>query len=247
VNDRLRLRYVERVREATRALFEDLLDSNRRLGLTLSVLGAEREDASRDDLNELNKRSERWRAEQDKLLEMLAAVDRDYKRFEEQFYEVERQNANLSTLYAAGYALHACFRRDAVLAAIQEIVINLLGSEEFAIVRADERLSLLASFGLRPGTLVGLTRDSGIIGRAFTEGSPLALPHGMPTDVTRVRVCIPLSLDGRVVGFVLIFSFLPQKDDLSALDHELFSLVGNQAGAALHVSETFTEVPVGAA
>ena len=32
-----RIRYVERVREATRALFEDLLEANRRLGLAISV------------------------------------------------------------------------------------------------------------------------------------------------------------------------------------------------------------------
>src|SRR5258705_8023067 len=101
-----RVRYVERVREATRALFEDLLESNRRLGLTISVLGTERDLASREDLNDLNTRSERWRAEQESVLAMLEKIDNEYKRFEEQFYYVERQNSNLATLYAAGHALH---------------------------------------------------------------------------------------------------------------------------------------------
>jgi hypothetical protein len=232
----VRIRYVERVREATRALFEDLLDSNRRLGLSISVLGKERDAASRDDVVELNKRSERWRAEQESVLEMLGTIDRDYKRFEDQFYEVERQNANLATLYAAGHALHNCFGREAVLGAIQEIVINLVGSEEFAIVAADEALTPLATFGMNPALLNGLTRGSGIIGRAFAEGRPLALPRAMPADATRVRVCIPLTLAEKVEGFVLIFGFLPQKDELSAVDHELFALVGNQAAAALYVS-----------
>lgn len=241
MSELIRIRYVERVREATRALFEDLLESNRRLGLTISVLGNERDQASREDVNELNRRSERWRSEQESVLEMLGAIDRDYKRFEEQFHDVERQNANLATLYAAGHALHTNFSRDTVLAAIQEIVINLVGSEEFAIVAADEQLTPLATFGMaNHDKLIGLSRSAGIIGRAHNEGRTLALPHGMPTDSTRVRVCIPLALGDRVDGFVLIFSFLPQKDDLSTLDHELFSLVGSQAAAALHVSGAVT-------
>jgi hypothetical protein len=240
VSELVRIRYVERVREATRALFEELLESNRRLGLTISVLGKERDDASRDDVNELNRRSERWRQEQESLLEMLGAIDRDYKKFEEQFHDVERQNANLATLYAAGHALHTNFSYETVLAAIQEIVINLVGSEEFAIVAADEALTPLATSGMNRDLLIGLTRSSGIIGRAYDEGRPLALPHGMPTDATRVRVCIPLALGDKVEGFVLIFGFLPQKDELSALDHELFSLVGSQAAAALHVSGALT-------
>lgn len=232
-----RIRYVERVREATRALFEDLLESNRRLGLAISVLGKERDQASREDVNELNKRSERWRAEQESVLQLLETIDVEHRRFEEQFHEVERQNSNLASLYAAGHALHASVDRAAVLSGIQEIVINLIGSEEFAIVAADEALTPLALFGMQPQDLAGLTPRSGIIGRAATEQRPLALMRSMPADATGVRVCIPLQIGERTQGFVIIFSFLPQKEDLQPLDYELFSLVGSQAAAALSAAE----------
>ena len=238
MSELLRIRYVERVREATRALFEDLLESNRRLGLTVSMLGKERGVASREDVNELNQRSERWRSEQESVLEMLATIDREYKDFQEQFHDVERQNANLAALYAASHALHGSLQRADVLNAMQEIVINLLGSEELAIVTADEPLSLLSSFGVVPKRLVGLHRDAGIIGQSYRERRPLALPRGLPTDATGVRVCIPLTMASEVTGFILIFSFLPQKDELSALDHELFALLGTQAAAALHASSS---------
>jgi hypothetical protein len=234
-----RIRYVERVREATRALFEDLLESNRRLGLTISVLGKEMDDASREGVTDLNKRSERWRAEQDSVLGLLETIDVEYKRFEEQFYDVERQNSNLATLYAAGHALHSNLDRAAVLSGIQEIVINLIGSEEFAIVGSDEGLTPLALFGMQSQDLRGLTPRSGIIGRARTEQRPLALMRGMPVDSTGVRVCIPLQIGEKTQGFVLIFSFLPQKEELQPLDYELFSLVGSQAAAALFASEIF--------
>jgi len=232
-----RIRYVERVREATRALFEDLLESNRRLGLAISVLGKERDLASREDVSELNKRSERWRAEQQGVLELLETIDVEHRRFEEQFHEVERQNSNLASLYAAGHALHASVDRAAVLSGIQEIVINLIGSEEFAIVAADEALTPHALFGMQPQDLAGLTPRSGIIGRAANEQRPLALMRSMPADATGVRVCIPLQIGEKTQGFVLIFSFLPQKEDLQPLDYELFSLVGSQAAAALSAAE----------
>ena len=235
-----RVRYVERVREATRALFEDLLESNRRLCLTISLLGSERDAASREDLGDLNKRCESWRTEQQSVLELLEAIDVEHKRFEEQYHEVERQNSNLATLYAAGHALHSSLDREAVLGGMQEIVINLIGSEQFAIVGADDQLTPYALFGVKPHELAGLTPDSGMIGRARSEQRPLALPRGMPADATRVRVCIPLQVGETTHGFVLIFGFLPQKEDLQPLDYELFSLVGTQAAAALFASELVT-------
>jgi len=102
VSELRRSRYVERVREATRALFEDLLEQNRRLCLSLALLGQGRESAP-PDLGEMD----RFRAEQQSLLELLEAADRETRGFEEQVADVERQNSNLATLYAAGHALHA--------------------------------------------------------------------------------------------------------------------------------------------
>jgi hypothetical protein len=225
-------RYVERIREVTRSLFEDLLEANRRLGLTVAVMSSERDLASREDLNDLNKRSERWRSEQQSVLTLLEGIEREQKRFQEQFCAVELQNANLATLYAAGHALHTSSSREAALAAMQEIVINLVGSEQFAIVSGDEQLTPQALFGVRAQELLGLTGESGIIGRAKSERRPLAL--------LRVRACIPLRLAERTWGFVLIFGFLPQKDELSSLDHELFSLIGTQAAAALLVGDALS-------
>jgi hypothetical protein len=234
-----RVRYVERVHEATRSLFEDLLEANRRLRQTVSVLSEERSDAARADLSELDKRAERWRAEQQSVLSLLESVASESRRFEEQFAVVERQNSNLASLYAAGHALHSSLDRAAVLSAIQEIVINLIGSEQFAIVAADEGLTPQALFGVRSERLAGLSPRSGLIGQAQVEARPISLLRGMSCDSTGVQVCIPLVLDEKVEGFVLIFEFLPQKEDISPLDRELFSLVGSQAATALCAAELF--------
>jgi nitrate/nitrite-specific signal transduction histidine kinase len=234
-------RYVERVREVTRALFEDLLEANRRLCLSVAVMSSDRDLASPEDLNDLNKRSERWRSEQQSVFALLEGIEREQQRFQEQFCDIERQNANLAALYAAGHALHTSSSRESALAAVEEIVINLVGSEQFAIVSGDEQLTPQALFGIRAQELLGLTGESGIIGRARSERRPLALLRGMPADATRVRACIPLQLAKQTRGFVLIFGFLPQKDELSPLDYELFSLIGTQAAAALLVGDALAD------
>lgn len=185
------LRQVERVREATRAMFEELRDG----------------------------------------------IEREHERFQRQFHAIEEQYVSLATLHAANHALHADLKREAVLAAIQEIVINLIGSEQLAIVAADEQLSPQALFGVTREQLRGLDGDSGIIARARQEGRPLALLRDMPSDATGVRVCIPLMLGEEAYGFVLVFGFLPQKEEIGPLDHELFALLSLRAGVALLACE----------
>jgi CheY-like chemotaxis protein len=175
-----------------------------------------------------------------KIRNLLGARSYDLRSGREVTGDVELQNANVATLYAAGHALHTSSSRDAALAAMQEIVTDLVGSEQFAIVSGDEQLTPQVLFGVRAQDLLGLTGESGIIGRAKSERRPLALLRGMPADVTRVRACIPLQLAEKTRGFVLIFGFLPQKDELSPLDHELFSLMGTQAAAALLVGDALS-------
>ena len=232
----LRSRYVERVREATRSLFEDLLQANRRLGLAVAVLGGDRPQP--EELRELDRRNCRWLAEKQTLLELLEAVERESRSFEEQFVEVERQNSNLAALFAAGHALHSSVEPERVLQAMKEVIINLIGSEEFAIVQNNEQLEPRATFGVSAERLNDLSLESGLIARALNDSRPLALPHGVPVDSSGVRVCIPLCTAGETLGFVLIFEFLPQKSEILPIDHELFSLVGSQAASALYAADS---------
>ena len=46
--------------------------------------------------------------------------------------------------------------------------------------------------------------------------------------------CIPLKLDGRITGLIVIHRLLRHKTALDALDHELFSLLGTHAATALY-------------
>ena len=54
------------------------------------------------------------------------------------FAEVEQLNSNLANLYVASYRLHGSLARADVLSTLQEIVINIIGSEKFAVFEWDD-------------------------------------------------------------------------------------------------------------
>jgi hypothetical protein len=52
-------------------------------------------------------------------------------------------------------------------------------------------------------------------------------------------VCIPLKLGDEVLGAVTIYSYLEQKRELSPIDLELFTLLGDRGGAVLESARLF--------
>ena len=129
--------------------------------------------------------------------------------------------------------------RTLAIAAIQEIVIHLIGSEELAIWEVDDELQILkliGSFGIDVEEWAGVLIGSGMVGAVaqtgarFVSTEALFAPEGREETLT---ACIPLKLDDRVVGVIAIFRLLPQKQGLEDIDYELFDLLGSPAVAAL--------------
>jgi hypothetical protein len=50
--------------------------------------------------------------------------------------------------------------------------------------------------------------------------------------------CIPLKVEAKPWGVILIFRLLPQKDRLLLRDYQLFKLLSSQAEIALYGAET---------
>jgi len=95
--------------------------------------------------------------------------------------ESEAQVANLASLYVAVTSVHGALDRPSVLSSVQEIVTNLIGSEEMAIFETDAaqgRLTLLASMGIEPGSYQGIDLGEGAIGRAAAAGERLIRQAG---------------------------------------------------------------------
>jgi len=153
--------------------------------------------------------------------------------------ESEAQVANLASLYVAVTSMHGALDRPSVLSSVQEIVTNLIGSEEMAIFETDPargRLQLLASIGIEPGPYQAISVGDGAIGRAAATGERLIRDEGgslTEDGDAALTACIPLKVAGRIVGVLAVFRLLPHKGSLDAIDMDLFDVLAAHAASAL--------------
>lgn len=234
--------YIERVREDTQRYAAELLKENERL--RLAVVALQQETAKlRDEAQRAKDELAQVTARESQLREALVRVEEENRRFSSRYVEVEAENSNLANLYVASYRLHGTVDREEVLAVVQEIAANLIGSEEMAVfeLSADgAALQLVASFGIDPAPYHRVTLDKGVIGRTAASGNTWVtgeqpVPDGVECE-RDLTACIPLKLGGTVTGAIALFRLLPQKSGIESLDRELFELLATHAATALYCS-----------
>jgi transcriptional regulator with GAF, ATPase, and Fis domain len=250
--------YVFKVREDTRRYVQDLLGDNEKLRRLVASLESEKgrllseKMALQEKLLTLREELDRIYHEQSDLRRQLAEIEAANQQHSRQYGEVELQNNNLANLYVASYQLHSTLDRGEVLAAIKEIVINLIGSEELAIYEMSPdgaALRLVGSFGIDPAAYATVPVGSGIIGKTAVSGE-IYLPglpgkgidHGRTPRETNLTVCVPLKLGEKVSGALAVFRLLPQKKGLEAIDYELFNLLATHAGTALYLTRLHSDM-----
>ncbi|BDG04254.1 GAF domain-containing protein [Anaeromyxobacter oryzae] len=177
-------------------------------------------------------------AERERLRERLAEIEAENQRICDEYVQVEEKSAEVAQLFVALDRLHGAVSRADVLTALQEIVINLIGTEEFAVfeVRGD-RLVVVRSFGVDPEPIREIALGAGAIGRAAATGTLyVAGREGKPAPEDRdLTAVVPLKVDGRVHGAVAIFRLLGHKPVLGDSDQAVFDLLSTHAGIALHL------------
>lgn len=149
------------------------------------------------------------------------------------YAEAARQHADMMNLYVAAHRLHESLERTDVLAAIQEIVINLIGSEELAVFELSENgeaLRLIDSFGIETAPWKELPLGTGPLGESIRAGRAY---FAKGQDGDRLTACVPLMAGEKAVGLVAVFSLLPQKPEYQQVDHELFDVLRAHGGSAL--------------
>ena len=149
-----------------------------------------------------------------------------------------QQNSNLANLYVASYRLHGTLDRKEVIDTLQEIIANLIGSEEAGLFELDagkQTLELVASFGLAADALpLGPARQRPRSARPRGAARSSWPSRAASEADGGLTACIPLKLDGKVTGAIAIFRLLPQKSGFEEVDRELFELLATHAATALY-------------
>lgn len=180
-------------------------------------------------------------AELGRAREEQAALRREAARLAQQCAAAEELRSDLAKLHVATRALHATLDPERVLDALEEVVINLVGSECFGVFElepATQTLQCLRAFGYDPDREGEPTLASGRIAQVVRTG----LPHvrdGAGDGAVRVDApvaTVALRAGDDTVGVLLVFRLLPQKPALTAFDADLFELVTVHAGTALHAA-----------
>ena len=239
---------------------EELLRENERLRKRALELETENASlrtqlASDEAIRDLLKKIDQLERDKATLLSTVREQEAISNRFGARYAEMEEELSNLAHLYVASYQLHSTLRLREVLRHLRELLAQLVGARSHVFYLCDrdegehvpiasdglprERLARLA---VHVPTALGAPKDpsapsdvgSGLVERAFLTGVPFvhegnlnALPPGMPA------ACVPLRIDDKVVGVLVVFDLLEQKPEFLPVDFALFKMLGAHAATAL--------------
>lgn len=141
-------------------------------------------------------------------------------------------------------------REEDALEIVEEIVSQLLGCEEYALLAVEDygaRLVPVAAMGLSLERFHALLVPQGIVGQVARHGVPYLVGRtsfiGSSPHEVGLTACIPLSSRRQVFGVLALFRMLPQKRGLNEEDLELLDLIAERGVVALAVRRKGAAIP----
>jgi len=234
-----------------REFTEELLKENQRLRYRLAALETESTlGGSRDEVDRLRAEVQQVTEENRRLAMRFREVEEENKDFANRYIEIEEQNNNLANLYVASYQLHSTLDFREVIQIVQEIVINLVGAESFAILLLDEKTNELKTIASEGGNVMPGLQDlslrlgDGIMGQVAKTGESYYVNQdvdGGAVTIDKPLAAVPLKIKEHVIGLIVIYKLLQQKDAFTAVDYELFSLLAAHAATAIFSSKLYSQ------
>lgn len=225
---------------------EEVLKENERLRLLVASLkaGADIQKKIPDlpadpdkKLSMLALENRRYQEELEQLQKSLAEVEKENQEFSKKYTQVEQQNNHMANLYVASYRLHSTLDFKEAINIIKEIIINLIGSELFALFirdRGSNELHPIACEGLDLQTIPPVRVGVGMLGEVAAHGESYFAEKGKPTK--DFMACVPLKVQNELIGMIVVYQLLRQKTGFEPVDLELFSLLADHAATAIYSS-----------
>ncbi|HEX6082880.1 MAG TPA: GAF domain-containing protein [Thermoanaerobaculia bacterium] len=229
---------------------EELIRENQRLRYRVASL--ETEGVAPEEVQRLRDQVSHLTEENRRIQQRFREVEEENKDFANRYIEIEEQNNNLANLYVASYQLHSTLDFREVIQIVQEIVINLIGAEAFAILLLDEKTNELKTIAFEgddvmPGLGQISTRlGEGVMGNVARTGESYYVNQDIDAEQGTITIekplaAVPLKIKEHVIGLIAIYKLLQQKDAFSAVDYELFSLLAAHAATAIFSSKLYSQ------
>lgn len=228
-----------------RRFTEDLLAENERLRIQMVKVESDKIRAENALANAAAHGAEEDHQLRTRLLHLetryaeVAAENQDFAR---RYSDVSQENESLANLYVASHRLHSTLEPEEVTEIICEIMVELVGAEDFGILLIDERTN-----ELRPVRVEGpldpypahILVGQGPIGGPVSRTEPVydeAAAEGAPFAV------IPLQIKGHAVGALVITRLLRGRRRFDSIAKELLGLLAGHAATALVASRLYSGV-----
>ena len=231
--------------ERSRELRDDLTRENERLRARVQSLESDIVMAE----SMLSKDVEDERGEHERLSREALSLAEENLDLARRYVELEEHATSMANLYAATFQLHVTLDPAAVVRAIADIAINLIGAGRVRRLprrRRAERLRDRAS-GRETSRRTSRTSwpsrtaSSATPCRGARPSSPRRTGR-LARDAKGPICCTPMFMNDRLVGVLTIYALLSHKKSFSELDRKLFDLVGEQAAVALVSSQCYVSV-----
>ncbi len=231
---------------------KELLEENEKLRYRIASLKSKLKESDTageesEEITRLRRRVKELEEEKKELEEKYREVEEENEDFAQRYVEIEEQNNNLANLYVASYQLHSTLDFQEVIQIVLEIVINLVGAEEFGIKLLDEEtneLSVVAHENMEDYEKEPIKVGDGVIGEVAKTGEPYYMDEDEDreeVDYFHPRACIPLKIKEHVIGVISIYSLLTQKESFSTVDYELFTMLAGHAATAIYSSKLYSQ------
>jgi GAF domain-containing protein len=177
----------------------------------------------------------------------IAALEAEVSALELRLAAAEQQNDRLMRQYVATYQLHATLDPNEVLAAVSDIVVNLVGADRFAVILTDKP-GAPGFIVLRHGfdEVLGDRNLIRFAGQHYAGGDAqvdATLADGKlrwaPAPGSPVLATIPLNMSGRTVGTIAILKLLEHREELGTEERELFDLLAAHTACALLAAQSY--------
>ena len=220
---------------------EELLRENERLRYKLIHLNQEMADISDNNgssVLEMEDELSKLRGLREMIQGQFEHMKKENLEFRQRYTELEKQNENFMNLFVSSCQIHSSLDEEIILLTMQEIALHMVGAEVFSVWMVDQgsgSLEIVASTdecGQFNGQFPGLD-DEMLRNLAAGKLSYFSYEGKETKQSTDPLACIPLIMDGRTIGAIVIYKLLVQKSGFTNLDHELLDLLATQAVTAL--------------
>lgn len=174
------------------------------------------------------------RSQVEELRDRMTVAEQENRHLKDRLSESEEEQFRFVNLYIACQRLAMSPDVGEILEILQEIVVNLVGSEQYGLYFVGktegsplelivERVEGTGECRRPPAThprIVEAFETGGIYVSETRDSSPVAV--------------IPLKNHDQVLGALVLYGILPQKAAFTPIDVELFELLSSLAGRALY-------------